>query len=548
MSREWYRRVFVTLALLAVAELLMWIPLPGAIGLDLAMLFPNVDPAQAAVLRERMSPGALGIAPYVAASVLVVLVLRPRKSRPEAPEDPELPTRIAAMAIAFLQGLAIAIRWGSMAAASLDGGGSLPMSPLSYLAIATSVAAGTALLIVLAHAITRYGIGNGVCLIALAQLLRQSALGFNLARPHGVASQEAVLPTMVATGVTLALFVRFLRERVDLPFVPSLGAETDRSATVVGLRSSGIGVRGVQLAIGSLAVLLALPEEWPGLGAFDLLRSHGVAWATSVVTLSVPLTLIFTSWAYDPERLGAIASRWGLMLVQPGLDRRLERGMLPGMLLLSVAMVAWMLFAARSDWGLPDFVTLLIVAAISTSVYERGLLHSRLAREFEQVGASFECPYCRAAGAAEAPFCGRCGAGFGEDLVCHVHDDRASVARCAACHAALCAECDFPLAGHHRCQAHRELDMTEGWAVVARPDSECEAGIIRHHLAGRGLKCEVMTTTIAPLLGTLGIYEISPTVLLFPFANCGGGGHSVLVPAIDADRAMSLVGPAAAQT
>ena len=80
MTRELRRRIAVTLGLIAAAEALRWIPVPGVDPqalLGLAAIMPGALSFHE--LAGRASIGTLGVGPYVSASILAVLIFLARR-------------------------------------------------------------------------------------------------------------------------------------------------------------------------------------------------------------------------------------------------------------------------------------------------------------------------------------------------------------------------------------------------------------------------------------------------------------------------------------
>lgn len=525
MKREWSRRLLVTVVLLAAAEALRWIPLPFTSWWAQGPLSPG---GGAGPPGRIVALAAAGIAPYLVASLFVVLVraLR-RRSLPFVAADHERPTRRLALVLAALFGFYVGFTGLAL---------TLPLAVV----VALSVAAGTACLIAIAHAITRFGIGNGACLLLLVDFLKVLVPGLWPPAVEGVPPVDSRLPVIVTTAIALAMIVPFLKTRVDLSLAPAPVPPSDDppagGAPVLTLRGSGIGVAAVRVAMVLLALLALLgPRGWL---AGDV---RTVGSAIVFVVLSAPLTFLFLSWGFDPARLAALAAREGLSADPEQFRRAVDQRFQRGMLLLAVAVAGWALASARMPSPLPEATTLIAVAAIALSLFERWELHGRLERAFDAPEADSACARCDAPTAADAGFCRRCGCEFRDESRCAAHDDRPAAARCVICHVAMCAECAVGGDGVFRCERHGGIGVMDGWAVVARPDTHAEAQVLRHRLAKGGVEAEILSTTIAPLFGSLGIFDIAPTIPMLPCSTCAGGETLVLAVAASAERAMSLL-------
>lgn len=115
------------------------------------------------------------------------------------------------------------------------------------------------------------------------------------------------------------------------------------------------------------------------------------------------------------------------------------------------------------------------------------------------------CPHCGADVSQEAVECERCGETIDAEAAacpacghlrgaaqCERHPDREAVGQCALCGRTLCSECDAGDRIYHRCDAHAEVPIIEGWAqVLAIPDA-MEAGLIADNLRAEGVEGRVL--------------------------------------------------------
>ena len=181
---ELKRRILITLALLAVYRVGCHIPTPGVNADALAAFFARAQGTMLGLADmftggalERMSVFALGIMPYISASIILQLLtvvvphLEKLKKEGEAGRKKITQyTRYGTVLISVIQGFAIAIGLEQMAAPA---GGTLVYEPGWGFRLLTvvSLTAGTSFIMWLGEQITERGIGNGISLIIFAGIV-----------------------------------------------------------------------------------------------------------------------------------------------------------------------------------------------------------------------------------------------------------------------------------------------------------------------------------------------------------------------------------------
>jgi preprotein translocase subunit SecY len=219
------KRLWFTLGALIVFRLLSFVPLPGIDPRALSNLF---DTTRGGVLDffnmfsggslERMSLIALGVMPYITASIVVQLATSMSPALAALKKEGESGrkkinqyTRYGTVFLCAIQGYFIAVGlegWGQ------GSSGSAVLDPGMLFRITTVVTliGGTMFLMWLGEQITSRGIGNGVSLIIMAgivaQLPKTLVKVFESGR-SGTMSPLAVL-TIIALVVVLILFICFM--------------------------------------------------------------------------------------------------------------------------------------------------------------------------------------------------------------------------------------------------------------------------------------------------------------------------------------------------
>ena len=181
---ELKQRIFFTLGLLIVYRVGVQIPGPGVDSGALAAIFATakgtllglVDMFSGGAL-ERLSVFALGIMPYISASIILQLLTvvvphleRLSKEGQAGRKKITQYTRYGTVVLSIIQGFGISVGLESMAA---PGGASVVIAPGWGFRLMTvmTLTAGTAFIMWLGEQITERGIGNGISLIIFAGIV-----------------------------------------------------------------------------------------------------------------------------------------------------------------------------------------------------------------------------------------------------------------------------------------------------------------------------------------------------------------------------------------
>ena len=216
-ATELKSRIWFTLGALVVFRLISFVPLPGIDPLALSSLF---EQTRGGVLDffnmfsggalERMSLIALGVTPYITASIVVQLLtslvpsfMALKKEGEAGRKTLNQYTRYGTVFLTIVQGYGIAVGlegWGA------GQGVSAVIDPGWFFRISTviSLLGGTMFLMWLGEQITSRGIGNGISLIIMAGIVAQlpSALGtlFEQGRTGALSAGFVLLVAVLALG------------------------------------------------------------------------------------------------------------------------------------------------------------------------------------------------------------------------------------------------------------------------------------------------------------------------------------------------------------
>ena len=225
-ATELKKRIWFTIGALIVFRLLSFIPLPGVDPTLMAELYQSQ--AQGGVLDifntfsggslERMSLIALGVMPYITASIVVQMAsaLSPtlaaiKKEGESGRKKLNQYTRYGAVALAIVQGYAMA---AGLEAQSLSSGVSAVVDPgmMFRIGAVISLVGGTLFLMWIGEQITSRGIGNGISLIIMAGIVAQSPRHLAQLFEQGRTGQMSGLTiAIIAIGLfALVLFICFM--------------------------------------------------------------------------------------------------------------------------------------------------------------------------------------------------------------------------------------------------------------------------------------------------------------------------------------------------
>jgi preprotein translocase subunit SecY len=224
-ATELKKRIWFTLGALVVFRLLSYVPLPGIDPRALATLF---DTTKGGVMDffntftggalTRMSIVALGVMPYITASIVVQLAtsLSPqlaaiKKEGESGRKKLNQYTRYGTVLLTAIQGYFIAVglsAWGANA-----GQAAVVVDPMLFrVTTVITLVGGTLFLMWIGEQITSRGIGNGVSLIIMAGIVAQ--LPTTIATAFEQARTGASSPLMVLAGfafiIGLILLICFM--------------------------------------------------------------------------------------------------------------------------------------------------------------------------------------------------------------------------------------------------------------------------------------------------------------------------------------------------
>jgi preprotein translocase subunit SecY len=358
------KKLAFTAAMLLLYRLGAYIPAPG-VSLDAIKEIQNQGNfGGAGVLGflntfsggslSRLSLFALGIMPYITASIILQLLTVVLPSLEKLQKEGEVGqqkitqyTRYLTVGLAFAQSFGYVFLFRSFGQQA--GGGNLlgNLGGAKVLLIVTSLTAGCTLLMWLGELITQRGIGNGISLMIFASIV--SGL------PHGITawwtSPDQVFVVMmpfIALAVIVAIvFVQEGQRRIPVQYAKRVVGRkmTSGGSTYLPLRVNMAGVIPVIFAASIMAFPATVGQLLNTPTAIDFSTFFGPnTWAYVVgeVFFIVIFTYFYTAVTFNPVDQADNLKKYGGFIpgVRPGrptaeyLDRILSRLTFPGALYL----------------------------------------------------------------------------------------------------------------------------------------------------------------------------------------------------------------------
>ena len=244
---ELRRRILFTLGMLAVYRVGCHVPLPGVDRAVLAQFFQGTEGTLLGLVSsftggalERMTVFALGIMPYISASIIMQLltvvfepVERLSKEGEQGRKKLTRYTRYGTVVLSIIQGTGIAIGLQSMRGPA--GEPVVHVTGIGFIVLSViTLTAGTAFIMWLGEQITERGIGNGISLIIFAGIVAEmpGALVNSVRLLKTGALSPAVMLLLIAVMVAVIWAVVFMergQRRVPIHY----------AKRVVGARSMG---------------------------------------------------------------------------------------------------------------------------------------------------------------------------------------------------------------------------------------------------------------------------------------------------------------------
>ncbi len=350
------KRLLFTAAIIAIYRFGCYIPVPGV---DLQALkelttgggvFAFMDLFVGGAL-ERVAVFALGIMPYITASIIFSLLTVVVPSLAALAKEGEAGqkkinqyTRYFTGILGFIQSVFFVFLFRSQGAFTEQN----PLTPLSFYLIVMTLTVGTILIMWLGELITQRGIGNGMSLLIFASIV--SRLPGGLYKMFGTTSPLTWLLMLVIALAVIAAIVLIQEGQRRIPIQYAKRVVGRRvyggQSTYLPLRINMAGVIPVIFAssVLILPVTLAQMTPWSWAKALAGAIGPGTWWYLLVeVGLIIFFTFFYTAVQFNPLDQADNLKKYGGFIpgIRPGrptaqyLDRVLTRITLPGALFLA---------------------------------------------------------------------------------------------------------------------------------------------------------------------------------------------------------------------
>jgi preprotein translocase subunit SecY len=403
--RDLRNKILFTLAIFAIYRFGATIPVPGV---DLEAVRNFADQAEQSGFvgllnlfsggaLTQMSVFALGIMPYITASIIMQLlaVVIPKLQALQEEGDAGRKvitqwTRYLTVVLSLLQATGFAYLFHS--GQFTNGVDLIPnFTPRNVIIVVITMTAGTALLMWMGELITQRGIGNGMSLLIFVSIISQ------------IPSQLVILNTnsdtyqfVVIVGIMIALTIGIIFIEQGQRRIPVQFSRRVRGRKVMGGESTYIPLKvnmaGVIPVIFATSIMYfpaligsALPSTGWGAAVRDWIDTNMLSsaagqfspslWYIGVLAaLVVFFTYFYTAIQFDPERQADMIQRQGGFIpgIRPGratvnyMSYVLSRITLPGATYLALVTVLPSLFGWY--WGVPvglSGVSIIIVAGVA---------------------------------------------------------------------------------------------------------------------------------------------------------------------------------------
>ena len=345
------KRLWFTIGALIVFRLLSYVPLPGVDPTALGLLSNQTNGGVLDFFNnfsggslKRMSLTALGVMPYITASIVVQLAtsLSPtlaaiKKEGESGRKRLNQYTRYGTVALTAVQGYFIAV---GLEAYGANSGIQAVVEPgfLFRLGAVISLIGGTMFLMWLGEQITSRGIGNGVSLIIMAGIVANMPTNiYNLVNGSRTGSMDSfsVIGIIVAV-VGIVLFICFMeraQRRILIQYPKrqtQRGVQSDRSHLPLKLNTAGVippifasSLLLMPLTITQLAGNKVKGDTWWGdvvIGLNQYLQHGSILYMTLYGLGIIFFSFFYTAVVFNPEETADNLKRYGGFIpgIRPG--------------------------------------------------------------------------------------------------------------------------------------------------------------------------------------------------------------------------------------
>jgi preprotein translocase subunit SecY len=350
---ELRRRVLFTALILGIYRFGAWIPAPGVDSEQIENYFSGQGGTVLSLLNlfsgsalSRFSVFALGIMPYVTASIILQLmtVVIPRLEQLQKEGESGYAkinqyTRYLTIGLAAAQSTGYAFLFQRQ--------GILDFNTGRLVLLVITLTVGTALLMWMGELITKRGVGNGISLLIFASILTALPTGIN-AFINGGPMEKLFFPLLALTIIAAVVFIQEGQRRIPIQYAKRMVGRrmTAGGSTYMPLRVNMAGVIPIIFAAAIMAFPPTIGQYFPQTQGFinDHFLPTDVSYMALQGFLIVIFTYFYTAVQFNPVDQADNLRKYGGYIpgIRPGpptaqyLDRVLTRLTLPGALYLAL--------------------------------------------------------------------------------------------------------------------------------------------------------------------------------------------------------------------
>lgn len=350
---ELRRRLLFTGAILAIYRFGAWVPAPGVDSDQIQGAFRGAGDTVLGLLNlfsggalSRFSVFALGIMPYVTASIILQLmtVVIPRLEQLQKEGESGYAkinqyTRYLTVALSAAQSTGYAFLFSRQGALEFNAG--------RLVLIVITLTAGCVLLMWMGELITKRGIGNGISLLIFASILTGLPTGIR-AVLNGDPMEQLIFPVLAVAIIVAVVFIQEGQRRIPIQYARRMVGrrQTGGGATYMPLRVNMAGVIPIIFAAAVMAFPPTIGQYFPQTQGFvnDHFNFTSLPYMLTQALLIVVFTYFYTAVQFNPIDQADNLRRHGGYVpgIRPGpptaqyLDRVLTRLTLPGALYLAI--------------------------------------------------------------------------------------------------------------------------------------------------------------------------------------------------------------------
>jgi preprotein translocase subunit SecY len=358
---ELRRRVLFTALILALYRLGSWVPAPGVDSDQIKSYFSSQGGTILGLLNvfsggalEQFSLFALGIMPYVTASIILQLltVVIPKLEQLQKEGEAGMAkinqyTRYLTVALAAAQATGYAYLFQRQGALQANSG--------RLVLIVITLTAGTTLLMWLGELITKRGIGNGISLLIFASILSTAPSGVT-AWYNGGPMEKLFFPLIALAIIVAVVFIQEGQRRIPVQYAKRMVGRrmTSGGSTYMPLRVNMAGVIPIIFAAAVMAFPPTIGQYFPQTQGFvnRHFQPSSLTYLGLEAFLIIVFTYFYTAVQFNPVDQADNLRKYGGYIpgIRPGpptaqyLDRVLTRLTLPGSIYLAAVAVLPSLF------------------------------------------------------------------------------------------------------------------------------------------------------------------------------------------------------------